>query len=80
MWFSGCLNSANIQHGYQRLAVEQAHATDVIGYRICHGSFCDALPLPNGDFHREAEDTHNRWFQVLCQERVQYNDNRTKKA
>jgi len=29
--FSGCPNCATIQHGYQRLAVEKAHATDVIG-------------------------------------------------
>ena len=29
--FSGYPNCATIQHGYQRLAVEKAHATDVIG-------------------------------------------------
>jgi hypothetical protein len=38
------------------------------------------LALPLVDFHREAEDIHNRWFEVLCQEQVQYNDNRTNKA
>jgi len=38
------------------------------------------LALPKGDFHREAEDIHNRWFEVLCQERVQYDDYRAKKA
>ena len=38
------------------------------------------LALPKGDFHREAEDIHNRWFEVLCQERVQYDDNRAKMA
>jgi len=36
--------------------------------------------LPKGDFHCEAEDIHNRWFDVWCQERVQYDDNRGKKA
>jgi len=29
---------------------------------------------PEGDFHGEAEDVYNRWFEVLLQERVQYND------
>ena len=29
--FSGCPNSATIQHGYQLLALENTHATDVIG-------------------------------------------------
>jgi len=38
------------------------------------------VALPRGDFHREAEDIHNRWFEVLCQEQVHYNDNRAKKA
>jgi len=33
------------------------------------------LPLAKGDFHREVEDIHNRWFHVLCQERVLYYDN-----
>jgi hypothetical protein len=36
--------------------------------------------LPKGDFHPEAEDIHNRWFKLLCQERVQYDGNHTKKA
>jgi len=36
--------------------------------------------LPKWVFHREAEDINNRWFEVLCQERVQYNDNRAKMA
>jgi hypothetical protein len=30
-YFSGCPNCASIQHGDQPLAVEKAHATDVIG-------------------------------------------------
>jgi hypothetical protein len=38
------------------------------------------LTLPQGDFHREVEDIHNEWFEVLCQERVQYDDNHGKKA
>jgi len=38
------------------------------------------LALPNRDFHQEAEDIHNRWFEVLCQDRVEYDDNRAKKA
>jgi len=38
------------------------------------------LALAKGDFQQEAEDIHNRWFNVLCQERVQYSDNRAKKA
>jgi len=29
--YSCCPNCATIQHGYERLAVEKAHATDVIG-------------------------------------------------
>jgi hypothetical protein len=36
--------------------------------------------LPTRDFHRETEHIHNLWFEVLFQERVQYNDNRAKKA
>jgi len=38
------------------------------------------LALPKGDFDREAEDIKNQWFQVLCQEQVQYQDNCAKKA
>jgi len=38
------------------------------------------VALPKGDFHREAEDIHNQWFEVLCQEQVQYDDNRAKMA
>jgi hypothetical protein len=38
------------------------------------------LALPRGDFHREAEDIHNQWFDVLCQEQVQYDDNHAKMA
>jgi hypothetical protein len=38
------------------------------------------VALPKGDFHQEAEDIDNQWFEVLCQERVQYNDNRAKIA
>jgi len=38
------------------------------------------LALPKGDFNQEAEDIHNRWFEVLCQDRVQHNENRAKKS
>jgi len=38
------------------------------------------LALPKGDFQREAEAIHNGWFEVLCQERVQYDDNRATSA
>ena len=38
------------------------------------------LALPKGDFRREVEDIHSRRFEVLCQERVQYYENRAKKA
>jgi len=38
------------------------------------------LALPKGDSHREAEDIHSWWFEVMCQEPVQYYDNRTEKA
>jgi hypothetical protein len=38
------------------------------------------VALPKGDFHWEAEAIHNRWFEVLCQEPVQYLDNHTKMA
>jgi len=43
---------------------------------------CSAMlgALPKGNFHREAEDIHNRWFEVLFQEQVQYDDNCAKKA
>jgi len=37
------------------------------------------LALPKGHFHREAEDIHNPWFEELCQDQVQYDDNRAKK-
>jgi len=30
------------------------------------------LALAMGDIHPEAEDIHNRWFEVLWQERMQY--------
>jgi len=36
--------------------------------------------LPKGYFRQESEDKHNRWFEVLCKKRVQYNDIPTKKA
>jgi hypothetical protein len=42
--------------------------------------FVMLVALPKGDFHWEAEDIHNRWFKVLCHERVQYNDKRAKMA
>jgi hypothetical protein len=38
------------------------------------------LALPKWDFHGEAEDIRNRWLEVLCQEQVQYDDNRAKMA
>ena len=38
------------------------------------------LAQQKGDFCQEAEDIHNRWFEVLCQEPVQYYDNWAKKA
>jgi hypothetical protein len=47
-------------------------------YVIIRGAMLVALP--KGDFHREAEDLHNGWFEVLCQERVQYDDSRAKIA
>jgi len=36
--------------------------------------------LRTGDIPREAEEIHNRWFEVLYQELVQYNNDRAKKA
>jgi len=42
--------------------------------------FAMLLALPKGDFHRESEDIHSLWLQVLCQEQVQYDDKRTKMA
>jgi len=38
------------------------------------------LALLKEDVHRKAKDIHNLWFEVLCQERVQYNDYRAKNA
>jgi hypothetical protein len=38
------------------------------------------LALPKEGFHWEAEDIPDRWFDVLCQEPVQYDDNRAKKV
>jgi hypothetical protein len=37
------------------------------------------LALPKGEFHWEAEDIDNGWFEVLCQAQVQYDDHRAKK-
>jgi hypothetical protein len=42
--------------------------------------FAMLVALPKGDFYREAEDINNRWCEVLCQERVHYDDNRAKMA
>ena len=42
-YFSGSPNCATIQHGYQHLAVDNAHTTDVIGQRMRHCSLCDAF-------------------------------------
>jgi hypothetical protein len=41
--------------------------------------FVMLLALPKGEIHQEAEDIHNRWLEVLSQERVQYYDNGAKK-
>jgi hypothetical protein len=38
------------------------------------------LALPNDHFHREAKEMHNRCFEVLSHEQVQYDDCRAKKA
>jgi len=38
------------------------------------------LALPKADFQWEAEDIHNQWFEELCQERVQYDDNHANTA
>jgi hypothetical protein len=38
------------------------------------------LALTMGYFHREVEDIQNRLFEVLWQERVQYDDNHAKRA
>jgi hypothetical protein len=38
------------------------------------------LALPKGHFHREDEDIHNQWFEGLCQEQVEYDDNHAKMA
>jgi hypothetical protein len=35
-------------------------------YVIVH--FVMLLALQMWDFHQEAEDIHNRWLEVLCQE------------
>jgi len=32
------------------------------------------LARPEGDFHQKADDIYNWWFEVLCQEPVQYYD------
>jgi len=42
--------------------------------------FVTLMALPNVDVSGGAEDIHKRWFEVLYQERVQYHDNRAKKA
>jgi hypothetical protein len=36
------------------------------------------VALPNGDFHQEAEDIQDQWFEALSQEPVQSDDNRAK--
>ena len=46
--FSSCPNCATIQYSYQRLAVENAHTTDVIGERVRHCLLCDACSAANG--------------------------------
>jgi len=42
--------------------------------------FAMLLALQKGDYHWQAADIHNGWFEVLCQDRVQYANNRTKMA
>jgi hypothetical protein len=42
--------------------------------------FAVLVALPKGDLHWEAEDIHNEWLEVLCHERVQYDDNHAKMA
>ena len=37
------------------------------------------LALPKEGVHQEAEGIHNRWFEVLGQNQVQYQDNCAKK-
>jgi hypothetical protein len=38
------------------------------------------LALPKGEIRWEAEDIHNRRFEVLCQNHVHNDDNRANKA
>jgi hypothetical protein len=47
-------------------------------YVIVH--FAMLLALQKGEFHREAEDIHTRWFEVLHQEQVEFYYNHAKKA
>jgi hypothetical protein len=42
--------------------------------------FAMVVAQPKEDFHRQAEDIHNRWFEVFCQDRVQYDEYCAKKA
>jgi len=42
--------------------------------------FAMLLALPKGDFHQEAENVQNRWFNVLSQDRAQSDDYHAKKA
>jgi len=60
--------------------VEKAHATDVMDSEYVIVWFAMLSDLPKEESHREAEDIHNPWFEVLCPERVKYYDNHAKKA
>jgi hypothetical protein len=42
--------------------------------------FAMLLALPKGDVQLEPKAIHNLWFEVLCQERVQYHENHAKQA
>jgi len=78
--FTSCPKCATIQHGYQHVEVEKAHATHVIYREHVIVSFPMLLALPKRNFHREAAAILTQWFEVLCQEQVRYDDNHAKKA
>ena len=78
--FSGFPICATDQHGYQCLAVEMSHISDVTDRECAIVCFAMRLALSMGEFHLEAKDIHNRWLEVLCQEQVQYYVNSAKKA
>jgi hypothetical protein len=53
-FFSCCPNCATIQYGYQRLAVETAHATDVIIWTMHHCSLGDAVSSAKGGYQLQS--------------------------